>query len=108
MPEIKISEFPELNTPILTDVISILDLSETDSSLINKKVSIEDALNLVPTPEVISASNLGLGAFLFKQKDDLNFKFKFITAGASINVTNNTDDINITYQYLLKLDASEV
>lgn len=33
MPEIKISEFPELNTPILTDVIPILDLSETDPSV---------------------------------------------------------------------------
>ncbi len=147
MPEIKISEFPELNTPILTDVIPILDLSETDPSLINKKVSIEDVLNLVPTPEVITASNLGLGepifddkvvsdlqfkslvagtnidltsnltnivisntaplgeintasnvglgAFLFKQKDNLNLEFKSITAGAGINVTNNTNDINI-------------
>lgn len=148
MPEIKISEFPELNTPILTDVIPILDLSETDPSLINKKVSIEDVLNLVPTPEVITASNLGLGesifddkvgsdlqfrslvagtnidltsnltnivisntaplgeintasnvglgAFLFKQKDNLNLEFKSITAGAGINVIGNTNDINIT------------
>lgn len=96
MPEIKISEFPELNTPILTDVIPILDLSETDPSLINKKVSIEDVLNLVPTPEVITASNLGLGESIFDDKVGSDLQFKSLVAGTNIDLTSNLTNIVIS------------
>lgn len=95
MPEIKISEFPELDTPVLTDVIPILDLSETDTSLINKKVTIEDILNLVPPGEVNTASNLGLGEPIFDSKLGVDLKFKSLVAGNNIELTSNLTNIVI-------------
>lgn len=51
--------------------------------------------NTAPLGEINTASNLGLGTTIFKQKNSLDLEFKSIIAGTGINIVGNNDDISI-------------
>lgn len=100
MPSIKISEFPtfpNLDSPELGDILPILDITEIDPDLKNKKATISDILDLVvfPPGEVNTASNIGIGQGIFSNKIGEDLQFRTLIAGNNIGITSNVSTITI-------------
>jgi hypothetical protein len=66
----------------------------------NVQLSQADSLAYVTSPhatpgEINTASNVGGGSGVFKQKTGVDLEFKSLVAGTNITLTNNTNDITI-------------
>ena len=88
---------------VLAEAQSLKDAITADQAFVVRDgvvLSKADSLAYVTTPstgtgEVNTASNVGAGEGVFKQKTGVDLEFKSLVAGSSIALTAGTDDITI-------------
>ena len=88
---------------VLAEAQSLKDAITADQAFVVRDgvvLSKADSLAYVTTPstgtgEVNTASNVGAGEGVFKQKTGVDLEFKSLVAGSSISIVSGTDDITI-------------
>ena len=89
---------------VLAEAQSLKDAITADEAFVVRDgvvLSKADSLAYVTTPstgtgEVNTASNVGAGEGVFKQKTGTDLEFKSLVAGSSISIVSGTDDITIS------------
>ena len=79
------------NIGALADVVKYLN-----SFIFVGSTSSTGATSSGGTGEANTASNVGTGAGIFKQKTGVDLEFKSLTAGTNITLTQNADDIEVS------------
>lgn len=80
--------------PVTNDEVMILDSEDTNPDTINKRATLA---SLPSSGQINTASNVGTGEGVFKQKTVFNLEFKSLLGEAGkIELTGNTDDITFT------------
>ena len=78
------------------ETLNFRSIISSDSSVGITQSTDEIDLTVSGSGEVNTASNVGAGEGVFKQKTGVNLEFKSLTAGANITLTGNANDISIS------------
>lgn len=87
----------KVNGPTVTNGQMALSGLSTSGAVANDVITLSGG-NWVPfaSSGVETASNVGTGADVFKQKVGANFEFRTLVQGTNITITENANDITIT------------
>lgn len=85
----KLSQLPQKTTPVIADEIYIVDSEDSSDATKSKRATLG---SLPFTGEITTASNVGDGIGIFKQKSLANLEFKTIEAGANVTFDTNSPD----------------
>ena len=72
------------------------------------KNAVYDKIESLSFGEVNTASNVGAGADVFKQKSGVDLEFRTITAGTGITVTENTNEVEIKVKAYNDFDTASI
>lgn len=90
MADVAISGLPVAGSAVATDQIPV------NQGGVTKSITVQDILDLAPAPgETNTASNVGTGSGIFKQKTGVNLEFKSLIGTGTLGLTDNANDVTL-------------